>query len=277
MPNDELFSGIPSLDDAEGLEDLLNQQTVDGFGLNTDTPPAMQQVQQQSQQDPAQPQQPQVQQPAQQPQQFTSEQISQIIEQNRQLQNALVMQQQQQRMQQPVAQRASQPVYNERQLSIIKQLLDRGVALEDIQRAMSNARTKQPGAEYAMMQRLQNVEQMLQQQAYNNAEAEFEQKMLNFGEKFGLSEQDLVTFGNAAMAKGINVVDVTDLEAVFRAIYPEQYALRVQRMSNNPTSQIYGGVNMAEAPRAAASKLEAAYVDAFMKQTMPNQYNIHKK
>ena len=270
MPNDELFSGIPSLDDAEGLEDLLNQQTVDGFGLNTDTPPAMQQVQQQ---DSAQQQQQPAPQPAQQPQQFTSEQISQIIEQNRQLQNALVMQQQQQRMQQPV----SQPVYNERQLSIIKQLLDRGVALEDIQRAMSNARTKRSGAEYAMMQRLQNVEQMLQQQAYNNAEAEFEQKMLNFGEKFGLSEQDLVTFGNAAMAKGINVVDVTDLEAVFRAIYPEQYALRVQRMSNNPTSQIYGGVNMAEAPRAAASKLEDAYVDAFMKQTMPNQYNIHKK
>ena len=47
MPNDELFSGIPSLDDTEGLEDLLNQQTVDGFGLDTDIPPAMQQVQQQ--------------------------------------------------------------------------------------------------------------------------------------------------------------------------------------------------------------------------------------
>lgn len=275
MPNDELFSGIPSLDDVEGLEDLLNQQTVDGFGLDTDIPPAMQQVQQQPQQNPVQPQQPQVQQPAPQPQQYTSEQISQIIEQNRQLQTALAMQQQ--RMQQPVPQRASQPVYNERQLSIIKQLLDRGVSLEDIQRAMSNARTKQSGAESAMMQRLQNVEQMLQQQAYSKAEAEFEQKMLNFGEKFGLSEQDLVTFGNAAMSKGINVVDVTDLEAVFRAIYPEQYALRVQRMSNNPTSQIYGGVNMAEAPRAAASKLEDAYVDAFMKQTMPNQYNIHKK
>jgi hypothetical protein len=97
--------------------------------------------------------------------------------------------------------------------------------------------------------------------------------MTTFGDKFGLSENDLVTFGNKAMTMGINLTTVTDVESVFRAVYPEQYAIRSQRIANNPTSHIYGGASTPEAPRAATSKLEDAYVDNFLKQAMPNQFN----
>ena len=97
--------------------------------------------------------------------------------------------------------------------------------------------------------------------------------MTTFGNKYGLTENDLVTFGNVAMSKGINLTTVNDVEAVFRAIYPEQYAIRSQRIAGAPASQIYGGASTPEAPRAAANKLEDAYVDNFLKQAMPNQYN----
>ena len=41
MPNNEIFSGIPSLDDTQGLENLLNNQALQGMGLNTQTPSAL--------------------------------------------------------------------------------------------------------------------------------------------------------------------------------------------------------------------------------------------
>ena len=116
------------------------------------------------------------------------------------------------------------------------------------------------------------VEDYLQQQQYAAEEAKFINKMNEFGAKFGLSEKELVTFGNAAMEKGINIANVTDIEAVFRVIYPEQYAIRVQRMSNAPTSQIYGGASTPENPRVSVNKLEDAYVEQFMKNSMPNAY-----
>lgn len=76
---------------------------------------------------------------------------------------------------------------------------------------------------------------------------------------------------------GINLANVTDVEAVFRAVYPEQYAIRSQRIAGASASQIYGGASAMETPRAASSKLEDAYVDAFLKQAMPNAYGMHTK
>jgi hypothetical protein len=127
------------------------------------------------------------------------------------------------------------------------------------------------------MQRIQNIERYIQEQRYQAEQNAFIDKMNAFGDKFGLSENDLVTFGNVAMSKGINLTTVNDVEAVFRAIYPEQYAIRSQRIAGSPASQIYGGANTPEAPRAAVSKLEDAYVDNFLKQSMPNQYNQFPK
>jgi hypothetical protein len=123
------------------------------------------------------------------------------------------------------------------------------------------------------LQRLQGVENYLEEQRYMAAQNEFIDRMVTFGNKFGLSEDELVTFGNNALTKGINLTTVNDVEAVFRAIYPEQYSIRSQRIAGAAASHIYGGANTPEAPRAATSKLEDAYVDNFLKQAMPNQYN----
>lgn len=266
MPDNELFSGIPSLDDQQGLENLLNQQALESMGVNAQIPSALEQnVDQNTQQisNPA---------PQQQETVYTSEQISQIVARNQQLEEALKGVQQNQQSQVRQAQQNQQPLYSERQRQVINELLNRGVPIERIAAALNKGRQNNITA-----QRLQNIEQYLQQQEYNKALNDFEQKMLTFGNKFGLSEDDLVYFGNLALEKGINVAYATDLESVFRAVLPEQYALRIQRINNNPTSQIYGGVNIGEPPRAAASKAEDAYVDAFMKQTMPNQYSMLKK
>lgn len=262
MPDNNIFSGIPALDDSAGLEAYVNNSTLDDMGLlNPSTPAALQtqQPQQTTEPAPAEPQaQPQV-------PQYTSEQIAQIVARNQQLE-AQASQAQSRAQSQP------QSPYTPRQTAIIKELVSRGVPLERIQQALNGNRQQN-----ATLQRLQNIEQYLQNQQYVAEQNAFVNRMTEFGNKFGLSEDDLVTFGNTAMAKGINLTTVSDVEAVFRAVYPEQYAIRSQRMAGSATSQIYGGANTPEAPRAAASKLEDAYVDSFLKQSMPNQYNRFPK
>ena len=271
MPNNDLFSGIPALDDTQGLDNLMTQQSLDSMGVNAQVPTALEQnVDTNAQQPATEPTVPQQSQTG-----YTSEQIAQLIARNQQLESQF-QQQQQIAQQRAVQQQAQQPLYNERQRQIINELLNRGVSIDRIAAALN--RNRQANAvQNATLQKIQNIEQYLQQQEYAKAESEFEQKMLTFGDKFGLSEDDLVYFGNLALSKGINVAQVSDLEAVFRAVLPEQYALRMQRINNNATSQIYGGVSVGETPRATANKLEDAYVDAFMKQTMPNQYGMFKK
>ena len=281
MPND-IFSGIPALDDTAGLEQFVNNDTLNDMGLlNPSTPAALQPVQTQAQPQ-AQQNVPQVQtEPAvnQNPAvpQFTSEQISQIIARNQQLEaQARAQSAQAPNLVNNNNNNVPQSTYTPRQAAIIKQLIDRGVPIERIQQALNGNR--QPSqAQDVTMQRLQNIEQYIQNQQYVAEQNAFIDKMTSFGDKFGLSEDDLVTFGNAAMAKGINLTTVSDVEAVFRAVYPEQYAIRAQRIAGAPTSQIYGGTNTPEAPRAATSKLEDAYVDSFLRQTMPNQYNQFPK
>lgn len=270
MPDNNIFSGIPALDDNAGLEQFVNNTTLTDMGLaNPTVPPALQiNSAAAGQTDPAQD-------PIETPAnpnptpQYTSEQISQIIARNQQLEEQA---QASQRQVQQSQIRQNQAVYTPQQINIMKQLLDRGVSLERIQQAL-NGNRQQP-QNNATMQRLQNIEQYLQNQQYLAEQNAFVEKMTTFGDKFGLSEQDLVTFGNKAYSMGINLTTVNDVEAVFRAVYPEQYAIRSQRITGAPTSQIYGGASTPEAPRATTSKLEDAYVDNFLKQAMPNQYSM---
>lgn len=272
----DLFEGIPGLADTEGLENYMNQQAAQSFG-NGDIPPMLQQNTAQQNGNVTQPQaQPQVQtQPQAQPQpqnvvtingvNYTPAQLEQIVAQN----NAMRQQMAGQRMPNAsqVQSQNNQSGYTPQQSAIIKELIDRGVPMERIQAALNANR-----AEAQMNSRIQNVENYLQQQAYAREEQAFIDKMTNFGDKFGLSEDDLVEFANVALSKGINVAHVTDVEAVFRAIYPEQYAIRTQRMSAPASSQMYGGSSVAETPRAVSNKLEDAYVESFLKSAMPNQY-----
>jgi hypothetical protein len=51
----------------------------------------------------------------------------------------------------------------------------------------------------------------------------------------------------------------------------------MQRMSNQNTSQLYGGSNMGEQPRLAVAKIEDQYVDNFLAKSMPNLYNQFNK
>lgn len=288
MP-DNIFSGIPSLDDVEGLQNFIDQQAIANLNTQTNVPNALEPVAahgnaNQEQNGTAQPQtdsnnsQTTSSEGTENTFGFTSEQIRQIIARNTELENQLKHQNSSNvnanTGYNPYANSNSEygtPEYNSDQAKIIKTLIDRGVPLSKIQDALNKNRNV-ASINSNLIDRLKRVEDYLQQQQYAAEEAKFINKMNEFGAKFGLSEKELVTFGNAAMEKGINIANVTDIEAVFRVIYPEQYAIRVQRMSNAPTSQIYGGASTPENPRVSANKLEDAYVEQFMKNSMPNAY-----
>lgn len=276
MPNEIDFSGIPALDDVEGLSNLINQNALDNYVSNDTTPPlATPQTTPTVASNPTEgtvqpiatpnsaPAQPAVTTPT-----YTSEQIQQILERNRQLEAYIQTRQQ------------AQPAQPVQQSPVVQKLLNMGYSMEQINNAIAKRQAQASNVnvqQAQIMQKLQNLEQYIQQQEYAKQEDAFIDKMTSFGEKFGLSEADLVTFGNTALSKGINLIDVTDVESVFRAIYPEQYAIRTQRMSNAPTSQIFGGMSGTETPRATASKLEDAYVDNFLKHSMPNLYGMKTK
>jgi hypothetical protein len=269
MNENNLFEGLPGLADTEGLNNFINQQQAQAQNPQANIPPMLQ-PQAQPQENPAQDNpQPQAQ-PQSQPQvyniggvQYTAAQLEQIVNQNKAM-----------AQRQAMAAQQSQPksAYTPEQAAIIKELINRGVPMERIQNAL-----RQNTAQAQMNQRMQNIETYLQQQQYAIEESAFIDKMTNFGNKFGLNEDDLVEFANVALSKGINVAQVTDVEAVFRALYPEQYAIRMQRMSAQPSSQMFGGSSIPEMPRANASKLEDSYVEAFLRAAMPNQYNQYNR
>lgn len=268
MNENELFSGIPALDDEAGLENYLNGNALDNMGLGGQdpTPAALQQTQTAQATEPAPAQTEAVTTPAPNTPQFTAEQVAEIIARSRQAQAAA-----------PARQPApTASAYSPQQVAIIKQLIDRGVPLERIQSAL-NGNRQQMAQQNAMAQRLRAIEQHLQQQQYVADQSAFVDKMTTFGNKFGLTEDELVTFGNKAQSMGINLIDVNDVEAVFRAVYPTQYAIRSQRLAGASNSQIFGGSSAQEPSRASAAKLEDAYVDQFLKRAMPNQYGMNSK
>lgn len=274
---DDIFSGIPALGDTAGLESFMNDQTVAQAVPDTSIPAALQQQQPVQAAEPAPTTDPA---PAATPATpaaptYTSEQVQEIVNRMTAQQAVQAQAQQQAMLQQRQAQAAAQrAAYTPQQAAIIKQLIDKGVGLDRIMAAMNGGQNAQQNA---LSARLQAIEQRMQQQQYAAEEQAFINKMTEFGNKFGLTEADLVTFGNAAYEKGINVAQVTDIESVFRALYPEQYAIRMQRMSNAPASQIFGGSSVPEMPRAAASKVEDQYVEQFLRHSMPNQYGMTRK
>lgn len=268
MPNEELFSGIPTLEDTQGLENYMNNAALESMGISDNVPAALQPAEQPSATPEPAPQQPSA-------PQYTSEQVAQIVAQAQQMLQNSQAQQVRQPQRQPVSPTPT-GVYTPQQAEIIKQLIDRGVSIDRIQQAL-NSGNAQAATQNAVLQRLNSLEQYLQNQQYVAAQNAFIDKMSTFGNKFGLSESDLVTFGNKAMSMGINLTTVSDIETVFRAVYPEQYAIRSQRLSGAASAPIYGGASTPEAPRAAASKMEDAYVDQFLRSAMPNQYGMNTK
>lgn len=275
MPNENenIFSGIPGLDQpTEDLQSLLNAQT-EPTNPNEGIPAALIP----NPTEPSPTTTPDSNGGTQTTQMFTSEQVAQIIANLKATQSQPIQPAAQPSPVAPVANPVQPQVrtgYTPQQVEFITKALSSGYTLEQIQAAMNAS--KAPAID-PISEKVSQIEQYLKQQQYKAEENAFISKMTEFGNKYGLSENDLVIFGNKAMEKGINLVNVSDVELVFKALYPEQYAIRLQRMSNTPTSQIYGGSSVPEAPRAAASKVEDAYVENFLKHSMPNQYGMFKK
>ena len=282
MP-DNIFSGIPSLNDDTGLQTYLNNQQLTNLGISNtgvETPAQSQQSVVQPTTQPGQPAQPAVQptvqeQPTLQSAGYTVEDVNRILARNAELEkqvNAIA------RPTTPTTFTPTRatvttptPRYSANQINLIKQALDQGATIEQIQAALSR-KPVQDGTNKELLDKVNAIENYLQQSAYDKAQTEFIDKLTAFGDKFGLSENDLVVFGNTALAKGINIAQVSDLESVFRAIYPEQYAIRVQRMQHTPTSQIFGGSTMFINPTAMSEQAADNYVEGFLKGAMPNQY-----
>ena len=272
-----IFSGIPSLDDDQGLAQYLEQQTVSQFDNGNEIPNALQQTN--SNEGGSNTQdvntQPQVQStnPT-----YSAEQVQNIINTIHQQYAQQTQQAQRQAAPQPQRQVQQAPTYSQAELNAINQMLARGYSLEQVLAAVQNTRAK-TGVQRdpALEQKINNIEQYLYNQQYKAEQTAFIDKMTAFGNRLGLSENDLVTFGNAALAQGINLINVPDVEKVFKMIYPEQYAIRTQRMSNTQTSQIYGGTSVPETNRALNEKAVDAYVDSFLKRSMPNQYGMQRK
>ena len=282
MP-DNIFSGIPSLNDDTGLQTYLNNQQLTNLGISNTEVETSAQGQQPVVQPTTQPSQsaqsvtqPTVQeQPTLQGAGYTVEDVNRILARNAELEkqvNAMA------RPTTPTTFTSTRtpvttptPRYSANQINLIKQALDQGATIEQIQAALSR-KPVQDGTSKELLDKVNAIENYLQQSAYDKAQTEFVNKLTAFGDKFGLSENDLVVFGNTALAKGINIAQVSDLESVFRAIYPEQYAIRVQRMQHTPTSQIFGGSTMFINPTAMSEQAADNYVEGFLKGAMPNQY-----
>lgn len=269
--NDNLqnFSDIPSLSDTEGLESFMQNEALKEQGL----PPVTQDAQPVQEQPTQQPQVEDNSSALKAPENYTSGQISQILAQldniNRRL-NAS----------QPQAP-AQTAAYSNTERNFITEALNRGYSIDQINQVIlqrRNAAAATTSKNVAIESRIAAMEEYLRSQEYKTAETAFINKISAFGDKWGLSEQDLVTFGNAALSKGINIaMPNTDLEAIFRAVFPEQYAIRSQRMTPTNTSQIFGGTSVPENYNRTSSRAEDAYVESFLKNSMPNQYGMLNK
>lgn len=253
MDND--FKDIPSLDDIEGLNKYLEDQQAKQLGIDPNLDVNSQIVDNASETATVD--------------EGTNKIIEELRQQNAELQARFdqLMANQAAAQQQPQVQAKQATGYNPQQRQIISELLNRGYTIEQIQQYIQGQSQNQNNA---VLNRIQMLEDYIRNAEYRKEEANFISRMQSFGEKFGLSESDLVTFGNVALSKGINISEVSDLETVFRAVYPEQYAIRSQR-ANMSSSQIYGGTNIPTAPRYQQEKMEDMYVESFLKNAMPNR------
>lgn len=269
IPQTPDFSDIPSLDDAQGLETYLNNETLKAQGI-----PVQDNAQAPVSTDGSAPADGTAATSGQTPLQATPAQASGTITLTREQLNAILASRGQAPVQQAQPQNQYKPQgigYTPQEQQFIANALSKGYSLAQI----NDFLIKQRGTRIdpVLEQRLAGIENYLKTQEYKSAEAAFVSKLSDFGEKWGLSEQDLTTFGNEALKQGINIaMDNVNLETVFRAVYPEQYAIRSRRIAPTNSSQIYGGTSIPEGNRANTSKIEDAYVESFLKGTMPNQY-----
>lgn len=266
MPNENQFSDIPSLSDAAGLEAYLQNQSLAAQGVQ---PQAAEQAAAANQAAQGQPQTDQFagQQTA--DRTYTEEDLRQIVANLDRLQAG-------QRSVQPQQQASRQASYSPQELAFIQKALGLGYGIDDINKTIMNRRAQASPSN--INARISAIEQTLQSAAYKQAEAAFVDKLSAFGDKYGLSEDDIVQFANAAMDQGINIaMSNVNLDTVFRAVYPEQYAIRTQRMQNSPSSQIYGGAAMPGSNTASAQRAASAYVENFLASRMPGQYQPPKK
>ena len=275
MPNENQFSDIPGLGDAAGLEAYLQNQSLAAQGVQ---PQAAEQAAaaNQAAQGQAQPDH-----SADQPaagRTYTEEDLRQIVASLDRFQAGQrgSQLQQQQQQQQPQPQAPRQAAYSPQELAFIQKALGLGYGMDDINKTIMSKRAQASPSNLAA--RIAAVEQTIQSAAYNQAEAAFVDKISAFGDKYGLSEGDIVQFANAALDQGINIaMSNVNLDTVFRAVYPEQYAIRTQRMQNSPSSQIYGGAAMPGSNTASAQRAASAYVENFLASRMPGQYQPPKK
>lgn len=277
MPNENQFSDIPGLGDAAGLEAYLQNQSLAAQGVQ---PQAAEQAAaaNQAAQGQAQPDHSAGQLAA--GRTYTEEDLRQIVASLDRLQagqrGSQLQQQQQQQQQQPQPQAPRQAAYSPQELAFIQKALGLGYGIDDINKTIMSRRAQASPSNIDA--RISAIEQTLQSAAYKQAETAFVDRLSAFGDKYGLSEDDIVQFANAAMDQGINIaMSNVNLDTVFRAVYPEQYAIRTQRMQNSPSSQIYGGAAMPGSNTASAQRAASAYVENFLASRMPGQYQPPKK
>lgn len=274
MPNENQFSDIPSLSDTAGLETYLQNQQLAAQGVQPQAAEQAAAANQAAQPQPSADQsagQSGAQQPA--GRTYTEDELRQIVANLDRLQagqrNAQLQQGQGQA--QP-----RQPAYSQQEMAFIQKALGLGYGMDDINKTIMSRRAQAAPAN--INARISAIEQTLQSAAYKQAEAAFVDKLSAFGDRYGLSEDDLVQFANAAMDQGINIaMSNVNLDTVFRAVYPEQYAIRTQRMQATPSSQIYGGAAMPGNNAASAQRAASAYVENFLASRMPGQYQPPKK
>lgn len=278
-PSQADFSGIPSLGDVQGLQNFMNDETLRNSGVQVQDP--IQGTTQGQNTDPASGTDPQV--GAQGAQGNINPQPSDTVTLTREQLAAIIASrgaqvQPQAQPQSQVQPQAQRPMYSVQEQTFIQNALARGYSLEQINTFLNNYSRSTPQVDPVMAAKIQAMEDRMNRQEYEAAQTQFVNRLTEFGNKWGLSEKDLVTFGTTAYQKGINIaMGNVDLETVFRAVYPEQYAIRARRMTPTTSSQIYGGTSVPEGNRAASSKLEDAYVENFLKNKMPNQYGMLKK
>jgi hypothetical protein len=257
--NDEITQ-LPALDDESGLQNLLQQKEMQSIGIVPQ--PTSQPTQEQPAPAP-------VQQAAAQPTQgptYSEAQVQAILQQYAARQTAAP--------QQPVPQQQPAPTsqYSERQTQLVVEAMRRGIPLDRVVAALnSNRQNGSPDYAQQLMSKVNELQQRFNQIEESKVADQFESKMTAFGGKLGLSERDLYTFGTKALENGINILYVNDIEAVFRGLYPEQYALRIQRAQPQATSQIYGGSNVGTTSQDT-DKYAQQYAEQFLKNTMPNYY-----
>ena len=257
MNNNFSDNNIPALSDTEGFANYMNRQNMQELGIQNPIDTASD----------ANSQNPNngvnnVEAQAPQSQVDTKALIQQAVD------TAMARQQAQAPAQN--AQTVNSPYSPDLQRQIVT-ALQMGYSLEQINTALAKMQNTN-SVNAAVERRISNVEQTLQNYQVQQEAMEFEKGMYALGDRLGLTEDDLYTFGVAALNNGIDIFHVKDVEAVFRGLYPDQYNVRMKRAQTQNSSQLYGGANMQYNAQDAQRQVDN-YVESFLRERMPGWYN----